>query len=88
MSEGEALLNRKPSILTPDAPEFVPRWMQPGGDAPATAPVIGEGPKNSRSRSFAAGYMQPNHFPPHSNPMAGNFACCTYLDEEKLIPTD
>lgn len=81
MSEGEGLLgfspSRKPSILTPDAPEFVPRWMQPGtgespaGDAPATAPVIGDGHKQNRSRSMAAGFNHMNHFPPHSNPMAG-----------------
>jgi len=77
MSEGEALFSRKPSILTPDAPEFVPRWMQPGdssaGDAPVTAPVIsGDAPKN-RSRSMGAGFNQQlNHFPPpHSAPMAG-----------------
>ena len=80
MSEGEGLLGRKPSILTPDAPEFVPRWMQsggagdsPAGDAPATAPIIGEGPKANRSRSMGAGAFnhQLNHFPPHANPMAG-----------------
>jgi len=75
VSEGEGLLGRKPSILTPDAPEFVPRWMQPGdppaGEVPATAPVIGEGPKN-RSRSMGAGFnQQMNHFPPHTAPMAG-----------------
>ena len=80
MSEGEALFSRKPSILTPDAPEFVPRWMQPGdssaGDAPVTAPVIsGDAPKN-RSRSMGAGFNQQlNHFPPpHSAPMAGKGA--------------
>jgi len=80
VSEGEGLLGRKPSILTPDAPEFVPRWMQsggagdsPAGDAPATAPIIGEGPKANRSRSMGAGAFnhQLNHFPPHANPMAG-----------------
>ena len=79
MSEGEGLLGRKPSILTPDAPEFVPRWMQSGGgdspgcDAPATAPIIGEGPKANRSRSMGANAFnhQFNHFPPHANPMAG-----------------
>lgn len=81
VSEGEGLLgfspSRKPSILTPDAPEFVPRWMQPSagdspaGDAPATAPIIGDSRKNNRSRSMAAGFNQPNHFPPHSNHMAG-----------------
>lgn len=79
VSEGEGLLgfspSRKPSILTPDAPEFVPRWMQPGdspaGDAPVTAPIIGEGTKN-RSRSMGGGFNhQLNHFPPHSAPMAG-----------------
>jgi len=89
LSEGEGLLgyspNRKPSILTPDAPEFVPRWLQdsPSSDGPpASAPFIGDGGHNNhnnnnnnhhknRSRSMGGGFNQLNHFPPHSAPMAG-----------------
>ena len=89
LSEGEGLLgyspNRKPSILTPDAPEFVPRWLKdsPSSDGPpASAPIIGDGGHNNhnnnnnnhhknRSRSMGGGFNQLNHFPPHSAPLAG-----------------
>jgi len=85
VSEGEGLVGltppKKTSILTPDAPEFVPRWMQAAGDAepPATAPVLSDRQKGyGRSKSMVGAFPHPppNHFchqiPPHFAHLPGH----------------